>query len=143
MRCKRLVLLTTVVIGTVCVGQAAAKGPDRANVCGWQRCRMLSGEAAASPLLTSWWLTPFDGAAAPTPAPSYRFTLHSARAGEGRWFIVWVPSAREMRVTQVGVYPYLQRIGPYWRAVPPNARRVFRRVTSGLRPYPASKMRPS
>ena len=127
--------LTAVAVLLVFAGAAAAKGPDRARVCG-AKCRTITGDRQVYPLIDSWSSKRFVQADVPRPAPYFTFSIDSTRGESGRWLLVWVPSKRLMRVTQTGVPPYqTATLGPYWRPVPPAARSRFAGAARGLRPH--------
>jgi hypothetical protein len=139
---KRLAWALALVAALGTAGIAAAKGPDRARVCG-KTCRTISGDVNVYPLLGSWAEGAFVEADRPRRAPFFTFALDSTRGETGRWQIVWVPSKRLMRVTQVAVPPYqLDTVGPYWRPVPTAARGAFAAATHGLRPRAGAYPRP-
>jgi hypothetical protein len=134
---RRLVPLTVLGTALALTGIAAAKGPDRALVCGRGTCRVIAGAREIAPLLETWWSGPFTQAGVPRPAPYFRITLEPTSGESGRWLLVWVPSKRLLRVTQIAVPPYeTQSVGPYWRPVPPAARAAFASATRGLEPHP-------
>jgi hypothetical protein len=139
---KRLAWALALVTALGAAGIAAAKGPDRARVCG-KTCRTISGDVNVYPLLGSWAEGTFAEANRPRRASFFTFAIDSTQGETGRWQIVWVPSKRLMRVTQVGVPPYqLETVGPYWRGVPAAARGVFAAATHGLRPRAGAYPRP-
>ena len=132
---RRPAALTTVAALLVFAGGAAAKGPDRARVCG-TKCRTIIGDRQVYPLLDTWGSRPFVQADIPRSAPYFTFSIDSTRGVSGRWLLVWVPSKRLMRVTQIAVPPYqTATVGPYWRPVPPAARSTFAGAARGLRPH--------
>jgi hypothetical protein len=135
---RRLAPLAILGTALALAGIAAAKGPDRAVVCGRGTCRVVVGAREIAPLLETWWSGPFTQARVPRPAPYFRLTLESTYGASGRWVLVWVPSKKLLRVTQIAVPPYeTQSVGPYWRSVPPAARAAFASATRGLEPHPA------
>ena len=130
-----LVAVGILVSALVVTGGAAAKGPDRARVCGTS-CRTIIGDRQVYPLLDAWGSKPFVQAHVPRPAPYFTLSIDSTRGESGRWLLLWVPSKRLMRVTQIAVPPYqTTTVGPYWRPVPPGARSVFAAAARGLRPH--------
>jgi hypothetical protein len=112
---------------------ASAKGPDHARVCGANRCTAVQGFAARA-LLDWGGQAEFEILPAPRLVPFYRVTLYDRRRPV--WRLVYAPSARRVRITQLHVYPY-EAIAPYWRAVTPAGTSALARVTRGLRPFPA------
>src|SRR5919199_4128342 len=96
---RRLVPLTVLGTALALTGIAAAKGPDRALVCGRGTCRVLVGAQEIAPLLETWWSGPFTQARVPRPAPYFTLTLESTNGANGRWLLVWVPLKRLLRVT--------------------------------------------
>ena len=139
---KRLAPVLALVTALGAVGSAAAKGPDRARVCG-KTCRTITGDQNVWPLLGTWIEGSFAEADAPRRAPHFTFTMDSTQGESGRWQIVWVPSKRLMRVTQTAVPPYqLDTVGPYWRPVPAAARRTFAAAAHGLRARAGAYPRP-
>ena len=139
---KRLAALALLGTALAVAGVAAAKGPDRARVCG-TTCRTITGDENVWPLLGTWAEGPFVQADAPRRAPFFIFKIDSLQGASGRWILVWVPSKRLLRVTQIAVPPYqLETVGPYWRPVPAATRAVFADATRGLHPrrgpYPRS-----
>ena len=135
---RRLIPLAILGTALALTGIAAAKGPDRVRICGSGPCRVVLGEREVAPLLETWWSGPFTQASAPRPAPYFTLRLDSTRIAIGRWLLVWVPSKRLLRVTQIAVPPYeTASVGPYWRPVPAAARAAFASGTRGLRPHPA------
>jgi hypothetical protein len=134
---KRIVALGILGTALAVTGAAASKGPDRARVCG-ASCRTITGDRQVYPLLDAWGSKPFAQADRPRPAPYFTFSIDSTRGGSGRWLLVWVPSKRLMRVTQIVVPPYeTATVGPYWRPVPAAARAAFTSAARRLRPHPA------
>jgi len=132
---RRSAALTAVAALLVFAGGAAAKGPDRARVCG-TKCRTSTGDQQVYPLIDSWSSKRFVQADVPRPAPYFTFSIDSTRGESGRWLLVWIPSKRLMRVTQTAVPPYqTATVGPYWRPVPSAARSRFAGSARGLRPH--------
>ena len=139
---RRLGPVLALVTVLAAAGSAAAKGPDRARVCGTS-CRTITGDVNVYPLIDAWAQGAFAEADSPRRARFFAFTIDSTRRESGRWQIVWVPSKRLMRVTQVAVPPYqLDKVGPYWRPVPGAARSVFAAATRGLRARSGAYPRP-
>jgi hypothetical protein len=130
---RRLAALALLGTALAVTGVAAAKGPDRARVCG-TTCRTITGDQNVWPLLGAWLEGTFVQADAPRLAPFFTFKIDSTRGESGRWVLVWVPSKRLLRVTQIAVPPYqLETVGPYWRRVPAATRAAFAAATRGLR----------
>jgi hypothetical protein len=112
---------------------ADAKGPDRARVCGGDRCASIRG--ASVPALLDWsGQSAFEQLPAPRRVPFYRLTLYDN--GRPTWKLVYAPSVGRVRITQLDVYPY-GSIAPYWRAVTLPGTSALTRATRGLRPFPA------
>jgi hypothetical protein len=134
---KRLAVLGILGLALAVTGVAAPKGPDRARACG-STCRWITGEQQVWPLLGTWLEGTFAQADTPPAAPYFTFAIDSTRGESGRWRIVWAPSKRLMRVTQIAVPPYeTATVGPYWRPAPRAARIEFAAATRGLRPHRA------
>ena len=111
---------------------ADAKGPDRASVCGADRCVSIRGSSVTG--ILDWSGRPgFDQLPAPHRVPFYRLTLYDR--GRPAWLVLYAPSVARIRVTQLGVYPY-GSIGPYWRSVTPGGASALARAKHGLRPFP-------
>src|SRR5262245_54496412 len=131
---RRIGLLSVLVATALAAPLAAsAKGPDRARVCGADRCATVQGFAARA-LLDWGGQAGFEILRAPRRVPFYRVTLYDR--GHPVWRLVFAPSIRRVRITQLDVYPY-EAIAPYWRALPPAGNAAFGRATRGLRPFPA------
>jgi hypothetical protein len=112
---------------------ALAKGPDRASVCGADRCGSVRGPAVAA--LMDWGgRSGFEQLPAPRRVPFYRLTLYDR--GRPAWKLVYAPSVGRVRITQLDVYPF-GTIAAYWRAVTPAGKSALGRATRGLRPFPA------
>jgi hypothetical protein len=124
------VALTAAVVAASATS-AQAKGPNVASVCGATRCITIHGEMAVWPLL-SWQYVPFSIRRTPVPAPYYSIRLHDPTGI--KWVLLYVPKQHAVRFWQSRVPPYSQGIGPFWRTLPANAERVFRRVVRGLAP---------
>jgi hypothetical protein len=134
---KRVVLVTVLGTALAVAGAAAPKEPDRAEVCG-TTCRWIYGEQQVWRLIGDWPAVPFVQAKTPKPAPYFTFSIDSTRE-TAHWLLVWAPSRRLVRITQVAVPPsQLEQVGPYWRAVPAAARAVFTDATRGLRAHAPS-----
>jgi hypothetical protein len=139
---KRLAWALALVTALGMAGIAAAKGPDRARVCG-MACRTITGDQNVWPFVGTWLEGSFAEVDPPRQARFFTFAIDSTRGESGRWQIVWVPSKRVMRVTQVAVPPYqLDKVGPYWRPAPFAARGVFAAATRGLRARAGAYPRP-
>ena len=135
---RRVIALA--VLGALAVaGTAAAKGPDRARVCGkTTACRVISGDRQVYPLISGWETAPFSERGAPRPAPYFTIAIDSTQGEPGKWFLVWIPSTRLLRVTVSGAPPYTSRtVGPYWRSAPAAAVTTFNAAVRGLAPHPA------
>jgi hypothetical protein len=118
------------------VAQAAdAKGPDRAVVCGADRCASLRGPAVAG-LLDWGGQAGFEQLPAPRRVPFYRLTLFDH--GRPAWKLVYAPSLGRVRITQLDIYPF-GSTAPYWRAVTSVGTSALARATRGLAPFPAPK----
>jgi len=131
---RRIGLLSVLVAAALAAPVAAsAKGPDRARVCGANRCTAVQGFAARA-LLDWGGQAGFEILPAPRRVPFYRVTLYDH--GHPVWRLVYAPSARRVRITQLDVYPF-GTVPPYWRAVTFGGRFRLARVTHGLRPFPA------
>jgi hypothetical protein len=131
---SRIALAATLVTFALVVAQAAdAKGPDRARVCGADRCALLRGPAVVG--LLDWrGQAGFEQLPAPRRVPFYRLTLFDH--GRPAWKLVYAPSLERMRITQLDVYPF-GSVAPYWRAVTSDGTSALARVTRGLAPFPA------
>jgi hypothetical protein len=130
---RRTTLLAVALVALAVPLAARAKGPDRASVCGTDRCTSFRGSEVNS--LLDWGRG--SGIAqlpAPSRAPFYRLTLYEG--GRPTWQIVYAPSVERGRITQLDVYPY-RSVAPYWRRVTPDGRAALSRVTRGLQPFPA------
>jgi hypothetical protein len=114
---------------------ASAKGPDRARVCGADRCTAVQGSAARA-LLDWGGQAGFEILPAPRRVPFFRVTLYDR--GHPVWRLVYAPSVGRVRITQLDVYPY-EAIAPYWRAITPAGKSALGRSTRELRPFPAPR----
>ena len=131
---RRIGLLSVLMAAALAAPLAAsAKGPDRARVCGANRCTAVQGFAARA-LLDWGGQAGFEILPAPRRVPFYRVTLYDH--GHPVWRLVYAPSVRRVRITQLDVYPY-ESIAPYWRALTPAGTSALARVTRALRPFPA------
>ena len=136
---SRRAFAVAVLAALAVAGTAAAKGPDRARLCGkTTACRVISGDQQVYPLISGWETAPFSERGAPRPAPHFTIAIDSTQGEPGKWFLVWVPSKRLLRVTASGVPPYTSRtVGPYWRSVPAVAVTTFNAAVHGLVSHPA------
>jgi hypothetical protein len=114
---------------------AEAKGPTLARVCGADRCASIRGPAVRA-FLDWGGVAGFEQLPAPRTVPFYRLTLYDR--GRPSWRLLYAPSARRVRITQLSVYPF-DTVAPYWRAVPPAGTSAFSRATRGLKPFPAPR----
>jgi hypothetical protein len=131
---RRIGLLSVLVTAALAAPLAAsAKGPDRARVCGADRCTAVQGLGARA-LLDWGGQAGFEILPAPRRVPFYRVTLYDH--GHPVWRLVYAPSVRRVRITQLDVYPF-GTVAPYWRAVTFGGRFALARATHGLRPIPA------
>jgi len=104
---------------------AAAKGPDRASVCGATHCITLRGDIEVYALL-DWKATPFELLDAPRPAPYYAITLRD-------WgTILYVPAQRLMRIDD-------PESPPYWRTLPRYQNARYSKLVRGMAPRPAPR----
>jgi len=132
---SRIVLAAALAAVALVAAEAAdAKGPDRARVCGADRCASQRGPAVRA--LLDW-----GGNAAieqlPTPrrVAFYRLTLFDHN--RPTWKLVYAPSLGQVRITQLDVFPF-GSVAPYWRAVTREGLSALARATRGLGAFPAS-----
>jgi hypothetical protein len=111
--------IAVAVLALILAAAAAAKGPDRASVCGATRCIDIRGDIEVYSLL-DWKATPFQALAAPKPGPYYLITIRD-------WgTILYLPQRNLIRMRD--------ETGPYWRVLPPYLRPEYAKVTRGLTP---------
>jgi hypothetical protein len=131
---SRIVLAAALAaVALVAVEAADAKGPDRARVCGADRCASLRGPAVR--VLLDWGgQAAFEQLPTPRRVPFYRLTLFDHN--RPTWKLVYVPSLRQVQITQLDVFPF-GSVEPYWRAVTRDGQSALARATKGLRAFPA------
>jgi hypothetical protein len=132
---SRIVLVAALGAVALAAAQAAAaKGPDHARVCGADRCASLRGPAARA-LLDWGGQAALEQLPAPRRVPFFRLTLFEHN--KPTWKLVYAPSLRRVRITQLDVFPF-GSLAPYWRTVTRNGLSALARATKGLTPFPAS-----
>jgi hypothetical protein len=128
----RRVIPTLIALGALAIpATAPAKEAESATVCGSAGCASSHDRKALLPLL--------DGnviAASPQrPAPYFTVRLRMAgSSASDSWVIRWVPSLGLIRAENDS--------GPTWVRAAPEAVTLLRRLTQGLRPFPADGLRP-
>jgi hypothetical protein len=126
---KRLSVCLALVLPLVLAGGAAAKEAVSAKVCGASDCRTVKDRKALLALMHGG--VPVDP---PDASPFYRAELTVRGDGELFTFpVVIVPSKGLLRGGT-------EAEGYTWMPVPAKAVRVYRRVTRGLEPLPATKL---
>jgi hypothetical protein len=118
----------------VLAASAAAKGPDRASICGATRCIAVQGDRHVYALI-DWMAVPFAVVDAPKPARYYAIEIRD-------WGqLLYVPTRNVIRIWQgpqaYGYFPPGSTSGPYWRALPHGARTMYAKLVRGLVPSAA------
>jgi hypothetical protein len=127
---KRLTACLALVVPLVLAGGAAAKELESAKVCGASECRTVTDRAALIALMEGG--TPTDP---PAPHAFYRAELRVRGDGEiATYPVVILPDAGLMRGGSAAD-------GYSWMPVPAKSARLYRRITRGLEPLPAAKLR--
>ena len=124
---------------------AYAKGPDTATICGGSSCVTATDVDRVNAIALYGG---FSTRAAPKPAPFFTIKLtHSRLTGAGDdWSLVYVPSARAIRVVRADfalpIYRQ-QHANPYWVTPASKTLATLARATSGLEPYrPSARWEP-
>jgi hypothetical protein len=122
------------VLALALAASAAAKGPNRASICGATRCVAIRGDIKVYALV-DWMASPFLVADAPKPAPYYAIEIR----GWGE--LLYLPNRNVIRVWQgphaYGNFPPGSSSAPYWRSLPRSARTLYARLVRGLAPREA------
>lgn len=130
----RLLIASVAALALALAPQAVAKGVDGATVCGVDTCASADRDDLGPELMGG---TP---AMPPTEAaPWYRATLEM---GDGR------PGGRVYDTFKVNVLPQAGLIrgrdgygGSLWRKMSSQQQAIYRRLTSGIAPFPAQRLK--
>ena len=129
---RRTALAILLLLGLPSV--AHAKGPDTATVCGSSCVTVRDVDRVNAIALYSG----FSMREAPRPAPFFTIELTSSRLSGVDWSLVYVPSARAVRVVHaefaLPIYRQ-QRAEPYWVTPASKTLATLARATSGLDAY--------
>ena len=113
---------------------AAAKGPDRASICGATRCVAVQGDRHVYALV-DWMAAPF--AVVDAPKPTRYYTIEIRDWGQ----LLYLPNRNVIRIWQgphaYGSFPPNSTSAPYWRALPRGARLMFAKLVRGVAPRAA------
>jgi hypothetical protein len=127
--------LVIAVLALALAASAAAKGPDRASVCGATHCVTVQGDIHVWSLLEWLGSSPFMVRDAPKPAPYYAIEIRDW--GE----LLYLPNRNVIRVWQgphaYGNFAPNSSSAPYWRSLPPSARTLYAKLVRGLAPRAA------
>jgi len=126
--------LVIAVLALALAAGAAAKGPDRASICGATRCVAIEGDRHVYALV-DWTASPFSVVDAPTPAPYYAIDI----LDWGK--LLYLPNRNVIRIWQgphaYGNFAPGSTSAPYWRPLPRSARTLYARLVHGLAPRAA------
>jgi hypothetical protein len=122
---------------------ASAKGPDTATVCGASSCVTTTDVDRVNAIALYGG---FAMRGAPKQAPFFTIDLTSSRITGVDWSLVYVPSARAVRVIRADfalpIYRQ-QRSTPYWVTPVSKTLATLERTTAGLEPYrPSARWEP-
>ena len=137
---RRTALAILLLLGLPSV--AYAKGPDTATVCGASSCVTATDVDRVNAIAYGG----FSMREAPKPAPFFTIELTSSRLSGVDWSLVYVPSARAVRVIRADfalpIYRR-QRAEPYWVTPASKTLATLARATAGLDPYrPSARWEP-
>ena len=112
---------------------AAAKGPDRASICGATHCVAVRGDIEVYALV-DWMASPFVVRDAPKPSPYYAIEIRD-------WGqLLYLPHRGLIRIWQgpqaYGRFSPGSSSAPYWRSLPRSARAMYAKLVRGLDPRP-------
>ena len=113
---------------------AAAKGPDRASICGATRCVAIHGDRHVYALV-DWMASPFMIVDAPKPVPYYAIEIRD-------WGqLLYLPNRNVIRIWQgphaYGNFAPGSTSAPYWRPLPRSARTLYAKLVRGVAPRTA------
>ena len=126
--------IVIVVLALALAASAAAKGPDRASICGAARCVAVRGDVEVYALV-DWMAAPFVVRDAPKPTRYYAIEIRDW----GR--LLYLPNRGLIRIWQgpqaYGSFPPGSSSAPYWRSLRRSARAMYAKLVRWLEPRPA------
>ena len=128
---RRLTVGIALVLSLALAADAAGKEVVAAKVCGPSDCRETHNRHMLEAIMEGGPST-----LPPNPAPWYRVRSKIAEGDQGAWVSsVVVPSASMIRGDD--------NSGGYmsWVRISPDTLRIYRKLTQGIAPFPASKLR--